>query len=363
MDIALGLGVGLDSRDPLTAFRKSKLVSVAKDALIFAAGDSTVAGYATGGGTNQVINSWPMKYAARLAARGIKASAANRFGTASGSWATLLGMDGRVTGSGAWSQNATLAPGGNSFGVSTGAAGAMNFAPQGNINKIDVYWRDGATGRNFSYAIDGGATVAVNSSGTTRIFKTTVDTGSVGSHQIALAWVAGNITILGIDAYDDTGGMPVRVWNGGISGGTSTQLIDNSDPQGGRRTFYTYMQAALMIIEGAIINDWRQNIPVATTKANLTTLVQLQKPLGQVLLMTPVFDNDMTNNGPIQEQYVTAMREVAVEQGVPLLDVRAKFQSWAYANAQGWMSDTVHPTAAGYDIISEMVDNAVAIAA
>lgn len=344
------------------ASRGSFLTSVSANALILAEGNSTVRGFATGGGATQYQVGWPPQLATKLAARSPRASAQNIFGVGSSLWTDLLARDNRMTGTGAWSQTATIGPGGNAPGAT--AAGSETFSPIGNVTRFDIYWRDGAVGRNFSYAVDGGAATQVNSTGTTQPAKTTVPV-SLGAHTLTVSWVLGSVSILGVDAYDDTGGVPLRVWNLGISGATSTQVADNTDPQGGRRTFYTYAAADLAIIEGGIINDWRQSVPVATSKANLTTLVTVQKAAkggtGKVLLLTPVFDNDMTNNGPIQDQYVTAMKEVAAEQGVPILDVRPTFQSWAYANSQGWMSDAVHPTQAGYAVIATLLDQAIGI--
>lgn len=338
------------------------LVTIPTAGLILAEGDSTVRGFATGGGATQYQVGWPPQLATRLATRSARASAQNIFGVGSSLWTDLLARDNRMTGTGAWSQTATIGPGGNAPGAT--AAGSETFAPIGNVTRFDIYWRDGAAGRNFSYAVDGGAATTVNSTGTTQPAKTTVPV-SLGAHTLTVSWVLGSISILGVEAYDDTGNVPLRVWNLGISGATSTQVADNTDPQGGRRTFYTYANADLAIIEGGIINDWRQSVAVATSKANLTTLVQVQKAVkggtGKVLLLTPVFDNDMTGNGPIQDQYVTAMKEVAVEQNVPILDVRPTFQSWAYANSQGWMSDSVHPTQAGYARIAALVDAAIGL--
>lgn len=294
---------------------------VPQGSVIAAVGDSTVAGFnMVNGGTNQVINSWPMQLAGMLS----RSSAQNRWGTASGTFATLLQMDGRVTSTGAWSQTATFAPGGNAYGAT--AAGSMTFTPNQNVNHFDLYWRDGAVGRTFTYSVNGGAAVTVTSSGTTRVVKTSVHLPVPVSSNIVLTWSAGTVIIFGIDAYDDSLGLPTRVWNFGISGATSTQLVDNSDTAGGRTAAYNAGNADLWIIEGGIVNDWRQNIPVATSKANLTTLVNLAKSqkgnTGRAILITPPADSDMSNSGPIQGQYVQAMREVAIEQNVPLIDIR-----------------------------------------
>ncbi|MEB2843818.1 SGNH/GDSL hydrolase family protein [Endobacterium cereale] len=361
MQFGLSIDIGT-----VKAVRGLRIVAtVAPGALIAAIGDSTVAGVSTGGGTSQIANSWVSHFANRLNAKGKRATAQNRFGCASGTWAALLSMDSRVTSTGAWTQSASLAPGGNAFGINNPAAAGSATISLGVCNKISVYWVNNTAGRIMDYAVDnGGPTGNLTTTGVYRIEKTELAVPA-GQHSITFTQNTAHFVILGVEAYNDVGGMPTRFYNLGISGGTSTQMIDNSDATAGRRAGYAYHAPDLSIIEGGIINDWRQGIPVATSKANLTTLVQTLKAVkggtGKVVLMTPVFDNGTLGNTANQELYVQAMREVAAEQGVPLIDIRKAFRSFAYAQSQGWMSDDVHPSAAGYEFIASILEKVIAV--
>jgi hypothetical protein len=308
-------------------------------------GDSTLAGTETGGTTAQVLHSVPMQLAAKLAARGINAGANNRFGSASGTFSTLLTMDSRVTSTGAWTQGATLAVGGNAFACA--AAGSMTFTPQTNVTKFDIWWRDGAAGRNFSWAVDAGGATTINSSGTTQIVKTTVSAGAAGIHALTLAWVLGSVTILGIDAYDDTSSRrELSIWNWAIAGATSAQLIDNTDTVTGRLAEITAMAPDLSIIK-PMVNDWRTSVAIASSIASITTLVTTCQAVGDVILCTPRFDNGVAGNTATQEDYVTALKALAVTMNCPILDSRGYFGSYAIGNAAGWYSDTVHGDVGG----------------
>lgn len=309
-------------------------------------GDSTFAGVETGGTTAQVLHSIPMQLAAKLSARGINAGANNRFGCGSALFSTLLTMDSRVASSGAMSNTATLAVGGNAFGCAS--AGSITFTPQANVTKFDIWWRDGAVGRNFTWQVDGGATTQISSSGTTQIVKTTVSAGTAGTHALALAWVAGSITILGIDAYDDTSSRrELSIWNWGISGATSANLIDNTDTVAGRLAEITAMAPDLSIIEGGVINDWRNSLGTAATVTNLTTLFTTCQAVGDVIYYTPRWDNGVSGDTANQNSYVAAATALAISMNIPVLDGRALFGSYAISNAAGFYSDTVHGDTGG----------------
>jgi len=314
-------------------------------------GDSTMAGVTTGAGTTQAVNSWPAKLATLLQAAGINSGQNNRYGVASGTFSFLTGFDSRVSATGGWSQGATLAVGGNAFACS--ATGALSFTPQGNVTKFIIRWRDGAAGRNFNYQVDGGATTAVNSSGTTQIVSTgPISAGTSGSHTLTINWVLGAVTILGIDAYDDTSGrIEATIENWGISGANSANLIDNTDTIAGRFAEYTTFAPKLSLIEGGVINDWQQSVSVATFQANLTTLVQKLLTVGDVIVCTPPFDPSALGLAANQQAYVDAMYAVATANNCGVFDIRKKWGSYANAVSNGWQAaggTDPHPTQAGY---------------
>lgn len=329
-------------------------------------GNSTERGQSFGVGTAQALNAWPMQLATLLNAAGINAGANNVWGDG-GSWGlgqtitNFLTGDSRVSIANAVTLGSVLSAGGNNFAMA--AAAALSFVPQANCNRADIIWRDGATGRNFNWQVDGGSTTQIDSTNVTQFGINSVALGAVGAHTFTLNWVAGSVSILGISAYNDTR-KEITLWNWGICGGTSANLINNTDTAVGRLAILANasLKPDLAFIEGGLINDWRTSVPVATSKANLTTLVTTIKANGgDVILCTPCFDNGSAGNTLIQQQYVDAMYQVSAEQNVGLIDIRKKWLSYANAVANGWnsASDTVHPTTAGYLDIATVTRNVV----
>ena len=307
-------------------------------------GDSTTRGQSTGGGASQAVNSWPMQLATLLNAAGINAGANNVWGDG-GSWglgqtiANFKTGDSRVTSTAAWALGSTLSAGGNNLGAT--AAGTMTFTPQSNVNTAQVIWRDGALGRDWDHAVDGGAATNVLSTGSTQFGIVPVDLGSVASHALTLSWDLGTVGILGIDAYDNTR-KEISLWNWGICGATSANLINNTDTVVGRLAILAHasLKPDLAFIEGGLINDWRTSVAVATSKSQLTTLVTTVKTNGgNVILCTPTFDASASGLTASQQIYVDAMYQVANEQNVGVLDFR---------KISPERSDDVHPTTAGY---------------
>lgn len=331
-----------------------------RNAILGVVGPSTVAGQTTGGGTAQAVNSWPMKLARYFRANGIAAGANNFFGH-KGCWgsaatiANFVAGDARVAYTGATALGSDEVLGGNAFIMT--AAATLAFTPQDSVTKFVIYWRDGAAGRNFNWQVDGGSTTQINSSGTTQYIKTTVSAGTLGAHTLTLNWVAGNVTILGIDAFDDTSSRrEISVHNYGISGATSAQLNSVTATPIGRLNQPAFFACDMLLYESGIINDWRQSVAIATAKAAWTTFVSTQIAAAiPVAMVTPVFDGSSTGNTALQEDYVAAFYEVASEQNVPIVDIRPALGSYAITNAAGGYSDTVHPNAVLYDDLAEMI--------
>lgn len=322
-----------------------------RNKIIMFCDDSTGRGQITGGGTSQAINSYPMQLATKLQARGLNASANSVFGDG-GSWglaqtaANMMTGDSRIVFSGAAALGAPKVLGGNAFSMA--AAGSIAFTPQGSVTKFVIVWKDGSTGRNFNWQVDGGATTQINSSGTSQIVRTTVSVGTVGTYTLTLNWVASGVTIYGIYGYDDTGGkVETLVFNMSICGATSGRFIDTTETPVSALAQIANYAPDLVISELGIINDARQSVPVATTQANITTFVQTVQAAGiDLILRTPNVDLSTTGNAPNLGLYVQAMKDVAAAYNVPVLDIYSK-----------WIgtSDTVHGTAASYGFIADMV--------
>lgn len=341
----------------LTSANTAKIraaMAASRNAIISAVGPSTTGGLTQNGGTAQAVNSWPMQTAALLQAAGVNAGAGNFFGDKAG-WgagsqtaATFMAGDGRVVLTGSAAPTSFITAGGNGFGMN-GAAGTIEFTPQIGVTEFAIYYRD-AVGQDWSWSIDGGAaTVVSGKAGTGAPAKLIVSAGAAGTHKLTISWVAGNARFVGVSAYNNASSRKEMTFlNWGVPGARSAQLIEDVDGQASRLKTWTALAPDLTIIDDFAINDWRQSVTIDTFKANLLAAINKGKETGDVVVTTPLWDASTTGNAANQNDYATATVDVATAAGVPIIDIRSAWKSYADANAAGWYSDSVHPTQAGY---------------
>ncbi|TQX91335.1 hypothetical protein EQW76_00955 [Rhizobium sp. rho-13.1] len=322
-------------------------------------GPSTTRGQQTGGGTAQAVTAWPMQLARILRSMGIQAGANNIFADG-GSWglsnaaiANFLSGDARVTVSGGTNFGALKTIGGNAFQFPT-VASALNFTPQDSVTRFDIFSLDGTVGRNYSWAIDGGSATTINSSTTSQVLKTTTSAVALGAHTLNTAWVAGGVTMIGFNAYDDTAGRrEISLLNWGISGAVSSQLIDDTGGVAGRLAMLSTIGAPAAFMDDWQINDWRSTGPitVAQSQANMTTGAQACISRGVLpILIVPPYDGSVAGSSAAQEAYAAMTYDVADFVDCPVIDCRVSEVSYAAALAAGVLSDSVHKTTLGYSM-------------
>ncbi len=298
----------------------------------------------------------PFQLASLLNAAGINAGNGNIFGSGTTTIADLALRDGRFTSSGTAVFGSVQTQGGSDWNLPSATA-ALNFTPQIPVTKFDIYWRDAAAGRNFSWAIDGGSTTTISSSGVAQMVKTTVSAGALGTHTLNLVQVLGSVNIFGINGYNDTR-KEIHCMNWGVNGATTATMVGNvGPPNGGRLQFLSVFPPKLVIAECGIVNDWRNSVSVATSKANMLTLINAVKAAGSDFwFLVPPYDGGSTGLTANQNAYVQAMYELAASEGVGLIDLRRSWLSYANQLALGLVGDNVHPTvSAGYPSTAAVV--------
>lgn len=298
-----------------------------RNAIVTAIGPSTTDGQSTNGGTGQAVGSWPMQLAAMLQRQGVPAGANNMFGDHA-SWAAgqtaagYMSGDGRVVLTGSAAPGPFTTAGGNGFAMN-GAAGSITFTPVANVTVYEIWYRDGA-GRNWSWAIDGGAATQVVGAVSAIPRRIVIRAGAAGLRALTISWVAGAVQIIGVSGYDDTASRrETSIYNWGISGARSDQFLQNTDATAGRIAMWNAVAPDLSVLDDWPINDWRQAVPVATFKANLVAGIAQAKLSGDVIVTTPIYDGGTTGNTALQDQYAAATIAAALEADVIIVDVRA----------------------------------------
>jgi lysophospholipase L1-like esterase len=125
-------------------------------------------------------------------------------------------------------------------------------------------------------------------------------------------------------------------------------------------------QADWVIVQFGINDCWidggveggKSRVSLADYKKNLTEMVQtLREDRTRVLLMTP---NQLRSDvAPWRvdrlEEYVRAVRQVAAEQTVPLVDIWDAYDELSASERDALLLDGVHPNDAGQALVAEKI--------
>lgn len=258
-----------------------------------------------------------------------------------------------------WSRETMMALGGLAGGDqrlstagATVAANAIRLEP-GNVathstatacTRFEALYYASA-GAAFSHAIDDGTerTVRIETSGFHRL--TLPDLAPV-PHALRFTGIAGTIRLLAQQGHAGSG-RQVTVFNHGISGATAAQAADTRSPYSVANTI-PQLRPHLAVI-GFGLNDWQQNVEPGRFKAQLLALIDRCGPDCDIILETC---NPAGPRGPYAyplAAYWQAMRDLSDAIACPLIDTAAVWRDYETALARHWMSDTLHPNAAGYE--------------
>jgi hypothetical protein len=309
---------------------------------------------------SQYPNAGPMVVASLLNAAAINAGASNWYGLSGTSFNDYMIRDSRVAATGAATTGSIVAQGGSNVQLET-SAGSFSFTTPANATKAKIYTIDFFAGAQWSWQVDAGAPTTITQAGANTIVETIISLGTAGLHTVKISWVSGNNELYGIECYDDTAGrkeITCRQW--GISGGTSGSMIDNTGtPHSGRLQQLSQFPPKLVISECGLVNDWRTSVSVATSKANMLTLINAVKAAGSDFwFLTPPYDGGVAGLTANQDAYVAAMYQLVVSENVGLLDIRKLWKSYANEVSAGLVGDAVHPTkSAGYPSQAQLIYN------
>jgi lysophospholipase L1-like esterase len=313
-------------------------------------GDSTTMGAGAGtSGTANLNGAYPKSWPADLAKLMNSAiptsynSLWSGLSSASASGITYPNLDTRVTFGANWSLGAV-----SLFSYTTGAANNLAFTPPGQIDTVIVYMvQNGGTG-TATFNVDGGASLGtITSAGVTSIVSYTA-TVTKGAHTINIVPNNnGSFFIQGIIAYDST--TPgVDFVQAGQYGATAANWNNNGSPWN-PGAYFASAQPNLSII-CLTINDSNlgiANLPTYIT--NMQTVITLALAQGgDVLLMVgPPSNTTQATDGTL-DAYISALRSLAVSNNLPMLDLKARWVSYAVTNPLMPYFDNLHPGAVGY---------------
>jgi lysophospholipase L1-like esterase len=335
-------------------------------ATLLCIGDSITQGETSTFGTNPIFrNCWPHKLQELLDAYYVPA----QIGLCSGGYGTP-GPDLRFTLGSGWSWAAANI-GFSKYSIQSagGAAGTMTYAPGYLCDKADIYFKvHNSNQGNSSVTVDGGAPTALTGFGTpSRVEVVNVDLGGLAdTHVLTFAGATivdglGLFDIIGIDAYDSTTPC-VRVGLLGRSGASTEEWGFGGYPGAGFQSLDAIAKAApdLTIINLGV-NDAAVPVSLATYIANMAAVIDVCQLTGDVLLTGLIPSGGVfSGRQPIELDYsVNGLGSLATSHGCGVVDLNARWVDFATADALGWMTDSLHPTAAGYADMAQAIFNAL----
>lgn len=239
-----------------------------------------------------------------------------------------------------------------------GAAGSLVFTPSAgtpNFDSYDIYsYWPAANSNGFTYSYAGGAGVALATG--TGLVKTTVS-GAAQSRPTLTFTLPGafGALIVGVEPFLSTT-RRLRVGNAGVLGTTSTQWLDNTNPNTGPIATLT-QYAPDVVIYSMLWNDLNTGTAISTYQANIAAMLSAVKGIGADFILhienpfLPTFQN-----GANQGAYAAAAIAFCRGAGIPYVDTYDAWGGAANFNtilATGYISgdNTIHPSVQGdYDI-------------
>lgn len=177
---------------------------------------------------------------------------------------------------------------------------------------------------------------AVN--GTTIVEKKSISGLSNTSHNIVITPGAGLVIHDGIMIH--TGETGLRFCNNSVPG--SHFFVMNYPLKLSSAKFADFD----LIITVLGMNDYLGQIALATFSSTLNSVLSSYRTYADVLVVIQNYSG--ISLAIPQSDYIDAIKTSAVANGCAYIDIADLWISYADANAQGWMFDTIHPNDAGH---------------
>jgi hypothetical protein len=230
-----------------------------------------------------------------------------------------------------------------------GATATLTFSGTG----IILFYLGTTDHRTFTYSIDGGSAVTVDTYGAAiDLAKATTITGlTEGNHTIVITKSNDTKSIYLFGACPTRGSTGVRVNSLGLYGST----VGASSAANCLKMEIDYWQPKLTVLSyGA--NDYSAQTSLSTFQTNLQTLITRAKQYGDVLIMANMIQLD---NQTIKiQQYVDTMKNLALTNNCAFIDLySAMGKSFTYAdNVLGLMfGHDKHPNTKGHQFINKFI--------
>lgn len=242
---------------------------------------------------------------------------------------------------------------GSRLDASTGMTATFTPSERFRFDAFRIWYDKVSGGGSFTYTIDGGSPVTVNTANASEVLGiTTVNTGILNNttHTIVLSVTSGPVRFYGVDFYNkkqngivvhvlNSGGSQAVQWNGNV--GYTQQFVSTVTPA--LCTIWLGRNDAIASVTPTnYVNALSGIISGLSLPANCPVVLCTETPQG----LSPTGPVDGTDLALIN-QYRAALLPFAKTNGHSVFDILNYWGSYAYMQAQGYYSDAVHPTFSG----------------
>lgn len=220
-----------------------------------------------------------------------------------------------------------------------------------------LHYVQGPSTGSMGVQIDGGSVTTVATSGTLSDGKEWASPAlTAGAHTVTISVISSTVYFTGIDISNGDEAKGIRAYEGGHWGWKS------GDYMGGANSWLatlTQLQPHLVTVALGT-NDYQAQVPVATYKATLTTLVgyikaNITADPSIVFIAWPERTDVVAPTIP-WASYVGAMKEIAAaDSSVSVLDFTNRVAGPAVSNGLGLWYDQVHPTDKGAALLADVI--------
>ena len=325
-------------------------------------GESTTAG--VGGGTGGSFNenaawdkTFPRSVGVQLAKAGVPVSDLSFYGDHHLN-VTPAAYDPRIVQGTGWGVNAIPGFSGNMMQFTTGGGiAALAFTPGGAFDNFTVIYLKFNGNGSFTVDVDGGASLGTVNTNAGTVIATQNFSVAKATHTIHLnAQNNGNLFVGGIIAWDST--VPaVDLLQAGYSGANISTLATNGSGWSTPAVVPTIAPDLTFLC--CTSNDKVQGTAPAAYVASLTSLVNICKASGDVILAPTMPQNTSQDTDGTVFIYENLVKQVAIATNCPVIDLQQIYTSYAVTNPVLPYFDGLHPGPILYNDMGAVIERGI----
>lgn len=238
---------------------------------------------------------------------------------------------------------------GGAMYLATVGTSPLTFTPTGIVDTFKIYYAVFSGGGVLSAAVDSGSATTQSTNGASAVGTITITATAPGIHTCNLKWSSGGaVIVMGIEATNSTI-KQMQVMNAGWSGAVVANFANNTQPYSSLGGIKAVAPDLTLINLG--INDWVAGTNLTSFNTDYQTLITTAKISGDCAVIIPVPSGTTSAPQATQDIYANAIRTLAATNGIPTIDIYARFVSDSFSLAL--KANSLHPNAYGYEVMTQ----------